>query len=59
MCSSSPDEEVEEEDGAADDPGSATLLMLRPGQGEPIVHVTFMMHDGLKQESSFSLKSKL
>lgn len=43
-----PDEPVEEKYTTADDSGSATLLVLRAGQCQPIIHVALMVHDGLK-----------
>ena len=48
-CVSPPDEAVEQEDGTAYDPCGTGLLVLRAGQGQPIVHVTLVVHDGLKQ----------
>lgn len=44
-----PDKDVEEEDCAADDAGSAGLLVLRAGQCQPVIHVALMMHDGLNE----------
>lgn len=50
VCVVPPDEEVEEEDGTADDSGSTTFLMLWPRQRQPVVHMTLMVHDGLKTD---------
>lgn len=45
-----PDEPIEEKYSAADDSGSATLLVLRARQRQPIIHVALMVHDGLKKK---------
>jgi len=48
VCGSPPDEEVEQEHRAADDSGRAALLVLGPGQRQPVVHVALVVHDGLR-----------
>lgn len=44
----SPDEAVEQEHRAADDSGGARLLVLRSRERQSVIHVTLVMHDGLK-----------
>ncbi len=48
VCVNPPDEQIKQENGAADDSGSAALLVLWARQRQAIVHVTLMMHYSLK-----------
>lgn len=54
-----PDEAVKEKYSTADDSGSATLLVLRAGQRQPIIHVALMVHDGLKKKKKGGAKVQL
>ena len=57
VCLRVPNEAVKQEDGAAYDAGGARLLMLGAGEGQPVVHVTLMVHDGLKQSGQNRLSA--